>query len=100
MFPPQHVAPVNGPIRHTPGLEEFFLKMLIFQHMKKNDGCAFGCTYLGVGRESNEELHHTFIPYKYWRLTLRQKKVMIFQNKVPECCFWGCFPLKPWILQH
>ena len=72
MFSPQNVGSVNGPIRHTPGLEEFFLKMLIFPQMKKSMVVPLGAHTWGA---SNKVLYHTFIHYKYWLLTLREKKL-------------------------
>ena len=33
---------------------------------------------LGVGCGPNEVPYHTFMPYKYWLLTLSQKKVKSF----------------------
>ena len=55
---------------------------------------------LGVGRGPNKAPYHTFIPYKYWLLTLSQKKVMYLRNLAPKSSFSEGFPLKPCILHY
>ena len=94
MVPSQNVAPLYAPIMHIGGLEKNFAENPDFPANEKIDGCAFVCKYLGVGCGPNEVPYHTFIPYKYWLLTLHQKKVMAFQNKVSKWRFPGGLPSK------
>ena len=74
VFPPQNRGPVYAPIRHTAGLEIFWLKIRIYPQMRKIDVCAWWVHILGVGCRQNKLPYHTCIPYKYWLLTLSQKK--------------------------
>ena len=100
VFPPQNRGPVYAPIRHIGGLENFWLKIRIYPQMKKFGVCAWWVHILGVGCGPNKVPYHTFIPYKYWLLTLSQKKVMYLQNPAPKSSFSEGFPLKPCILHY
>ena len=98
VFPPHNRGPVYAPIRHIGGLEKFWSKIRIYPQMEKIVVCAWWVHILGVGRGPNKPPYHTFIPYKYWLLTLSQKKVMYVRNLAPKSSFSEGFPLKPCIL--
>ena len=98
LFPPQKVGSVYAPIRHTGCLENFLPKSRVYTQMEKLGGCAWWVHILGVGRGPNKVPYHTFMPYQYQLLTLRQSKVMPSQNKLPKSRFSKGLPLKPSIL--
>ena len=82
------------------GSWKILAKIVKNPQMEKIDGCAWWVHILGVGCGPNKVPYHTFIPYKYWLLTLSQKKVMYLQNPAPKSSFSEGFPLKPCILHH
>ncbi len=75
VFPHENDGPVYAPIRHTEGLEKILPKLRNNPQMEKMGDCAWWVHILGVGRGPNKVPYHTIIPYKYWLLSQRHKKL-------------------------